>query len=256
MLKELLIARLLGRFWSLCLYALAYGPWPRLMHQLIIRIYQKIFQIQWTDVSNFKNLGEFFLRPMNFQQAQSPLISPAESLILEGPSKIDLSQRVSIKGLEYSWKEFHEWHDDFEGAVFWNFYLSPPDYHWVHAPCDATELRGRRTPGLKIPVNAWGRKCFPKLYLQNDRLSLQWRHPELGRVWMILVGAMGVSSIRYEGPTVESDQWTSLPSFRRGERIGGFELGSSVLLVVQKPGKLFEGLKKVTPGMALVREIQ
>jgi phosphatidylserine decarboxylase len=88
--------------------------------------------------------------------------------------------------------------------------------------------------------------------LQNDRLSLQWTHPELGRVWMIFVGAMAVSGIRLELGKA-GEQWLPLPNFKKGDRLGGFELGSSVLLIVEKPGKLLEGFKKVQPGFDLLR---
>ncbi len=246
------VGRLIGTLWTQILALLAYGPWPRFLHQCIIRIYRRLYQIEWDDISGFKNLGEFFLREIQFEIGNESLVSPAECAILEGPEPIRLDQKISVKGVEYCWKDFHEWKDHFSSGSFYNFYLAPVDYHWVHAPCDGIRVQAIRTPGLKIPVNQLGRSLCPKLYLQNDRLSFQWEHPEFGHVWMIMVGAMGVSRIRSElGPIGES--WTPLSDIKKGQRIGAFELGSSILLVLERGGKFRTGLKKLRPGFNLLR---
>ena len=41
-------------------------------------------------------------------------------------------------------------------------------------------------------------------------------------------------------------------ALKKAQKLGGFELGSSVLLVVERPGKAFEGLKKLRPGLDLI----
>jgi len=246
------IIKIISAFWNSVLRLIAYGPWPRFLHQAIIRNYNRIYSIKWDDTSDFKNLGDFFLRHVDFPLGKSTLVSPAEALLLDGPRPVSESMKgIRIKGLDYRWNEFPEWKPEFEKATYWNLYLAPPDYHWVHAPCDGLNVRAIRFPGMKVPVNALGRMLVPSLYLLNERLSFQWQHPELGQCWLAMVGAIGVSRIRSSVGEVGTT-WTSVDDFKKGQKLGGFELGSSALLVVERPGKTFDGLKKLRPGIDLI----
>jgi len=249
--KTLLI-KIISGFWNCLLRLIAYGPWPYAIHQAIIRNYKRIYSIEWDDTSRFKNLGDFFLREVDFPTGKAKLVSPAEALLLDGPRPIrDSMNGIRIKGLDYQWSEFPEWRPEFTEATYWNIYLAPPDYHWVHAPSDGQDVKAIRFPGLSVPVNQLGRVIMPDLYLRNERLSFQWIHPEMGHCWLAMVGAMGVSRIRSCVGEI-SAQWTPLAPIQKAQKLGGFELGSSALLVVERPGKAFEGLKKIRPGLDLI----
>jgi len=192
------------------------------------------------------------LREVEFPKGKSNLGSPAEALLLDGPKPVrEAMNGIKIKGLDYQWEKFPEWKPEFANATYWNLYLAPPDYHWVHAPCDGQDVKAIRVPGLAVPVNGLGRMLVPQLYLVNERLSFQWSHPEFGQCWLAMVGAIGVSRIRSEVGEVHKT-WTPLPDLKKDQKLGGFELGSSVLLVVERPGKAFEGLKKLRPSLDLI----
>ena len=75
----------------------------------------------------------------------------------------------------------------------------------------------------------------PFLYKENERLSFRWQHPQFGRVLMLCVGALAVSSIESCRGEACYGQWTRIgESVQKGERLAGFRLGSSVLLVLER----------------------
>ncbi len=214
---------------------IAYGPWGK-FHQLLIWVFKTLYSIEWKHTSQFKTLGEFFLRSVPFHISSSPLLSPAEARLIEGPSKIDLNEKISIKGLQYSWGQFKEFDaSQYSQGVYWNFYLAPHNYHWVHSAATGTNLQAYRWHGKKWPVNALGRKLAPNLYVENERLTFKFQTPEFGEVIMICVGAMGVSELYCDRGDVSYGQWVNLQKrVIKGERLLAFKLGSTVIMLVER----------------------
>jgi phosphatidylserine decarboxylase len=131
--------------------------------------------------------------------------------------------------------------DGFEGGHFATIYLSPRDYHRVHMP-----LSGRLTatcyiPGKLFSVNRTTADNVDRLFARNERLVCYFDTAR-GPMAMVLVGAMVVAGIE----TVWSGQvapppkrplvtdYQSLPEaveLARGEEMGRFRLGSTVILL-------------------------
>lgn len=114
------------------------------------------------------------------------------------------------------------------------FYLRPGDYHRIHAPCDM-RLRGvRMAPGTLFPVNARGQKV-PGLFARNERWIFEAETAD-GPLAMLWVGAMMVGSVAGSHPAL-----VDLPTragrqpldveVQRGEELGVFRFGSTVILV-------------------------
>lgn len=233
---EILI-RLYGPIHGVLLKCLAYGPWGPL-HRLMISIFKSLYGIEWHSPQRFANLGAFFLRRIPFEVGKSDLVSPVQAEVVEYATSLNLSTETRVKGIQYSWKEFPELDlKPWSSGRFWNLYLTPRHYHWVHAPCSGIELKAYRTSGLKWPVNAWGRRYCPDLYLRNDRLTFSWQSEKFGQIYLICVGAMGVSSLKsVKGDPGVKGQWTPIaPNVAKGEALLAFELGSTVLLLVERP---------------------
>lgn len=228
-----IFVRIVGPLHSLFMKSLAYGPWGPL-HPLIIRIFAGIYGIPVPKDRTFKNLGDFFLRDLPFKDVGSTLASPAESILIDGPTRCGASP-LAVKGLCYEWSEFPELDKDFVAkATYWNLYLAPYHYHWVHAPSEGSDLEAIHLTGKKYPVNALGRFLCPQLYLENERMSFRWTHPQLGRVVMMCVGAMGVSSLYSALGAVQTNRWTPLrPHLERLQKLLAFRLGSTVILLVE-----------------------
>ncbi|MDQ3556255.1 MAG: archaetidylserine decarboxylase, partial [Gemmatimonadota bacterium] len=82
----------------------------------------------------------------------------------------------------------------FEGGVFLTTYLSPRDYHRIHAPCAGEIRQARHIPGALLPVNLPAVRHVPELFPRNERLVCYLDGP-LGRVAVVAVGAYNVGRI-------------------------------------------------------------
>src|SRR5690606_22162738 len=82
----------------------------------------------------------------------------------------------------------------YEGGSFVTLYLSPRDYHRIHAPCDGAIAYARHIPGALLPVNAAAVAHVPDLFPRNERLLCAIDGP-LGRVTVVAVGAYNVGRI-------------------------------------------------------------
>ena len=142
----------------------------------------------------------------------------------------------------------------FEGGSFLTLYLSPRDYHRIHAPCGATIPWARHIPGALLPVNGPAVAHVPELFPRNERLLCAIDGP-LGRVIVVAVGAYNVGRISAafdrawraaEGESAwitnragaadqRHDYAPPLP-IARGDDLMAFHLGSTVVLLLE-PGR-------------------
>ena len=114
------------------------------------------------------------------------------------------------------------------------FYLRPYDYHRIHAPADLVIERVFDVPGTLFPVNRAGQRV-PGLFVRNARVVLEgrWRQQ---RVWIICVGALMVGSVALTAPGLETlrrCRSTEAVSVGKGEELGMFRFGSTVILVTE-----------------------
>lgn len=131
-----------------------------------------------------------------------------------------------------------------------NIYLSPRDYHHYHAPCDLSV-----TEALYIPADLYSvAKKFllkiPNLYAKNERVILKCKMRNGGILWMVFVGALNVGKMRFDFDTrIQTNACASRAealyeyknlNFKKGDHLGNFELGSTILLVAQSEFLKFE----------------
>jgi phosphatidylserine decarboxylase len=144
----------------------------------------------------------------------------------------------------------------FDGGAFVTIYLSPRDYHRIHAPCDGLVRLARHVPGALLPVNAPAVAHLPDLFARNERLVCYLDGP-LGRVAVVAVGAYNVGRISaafdpaWNAPPGrsawvtnrrgvlqgETKRYEPPVRVRRGDEIMTFHLGSTVVLLFE-PGRL------------------
>ena len=124
-----------------------------------------------------------------------------------------------------------------------NIYLSPRDYHHYHAPCDLSV-----TEALYIPADLYSvAKKFllkiPNLYVKNERVILKCKMRNGGILWMVFVGALNVGKMRFDfDARIQTNACASRAealyeyknlNFKKGDHLGNFELGSTIVLVAQ-----------------------
>jgi phosphatidylserine decarboxylase len=155
----------------------------------------------------------------------------------------------------------------YEGGAFITLYLSPKDYHRIHAPVAGEIREARHVPGALLPVNAPSVAHMPDLFARNERLMCHIDGP-LGRVAVVAVGAYNVGRISaafdpaWNAPAGQSAWVTNRRGLQsahrrydppvavtRGDEIMTFHLGSTVVLVFE-PGQV-ELAPALKPGVAV-----
>ncbi|HEX6369988.1 MAG TPA: archaetidylserine decarboxylase [Longimicrobium sp.] len=154
-----------------------------------------------------------------------------------------------------------------EGGAFITLYLSPRDYHRIHAPVAGEIRAARHVPGALLPVNAAAVAHMPELFARNERLMCHIDGP-LGRVAVVAVGAYNVGRISaafdaaWNAPPGRGEWVTNRRGLqsaaraydppipvKQGDEIMTFHLGSTVVLVFE-PGRV-ELLASIQPGDAV-----
>ena len=130
-----------------------------------------------------------------------------------------------------------------ENLSYANIYLSPRDYHHYHAPCDLSVLQALYIPADLYSVAKKFLLKIPNLYAKNERVILKCKMPSGGILWMVFVGALNVGKMRFDfdariqtnacaNKEVALYEYENL-SFKKGDHLGNFELGSTIVLVAQ-----------------------
>ena len=203
--------------------------------------------------SEYLSLREFFIRDLkeSARPIAEGIVSPCDGT-LRGFGAITDGTIPQVKDKTYSLASLLKDNDravQYEQGVFGNFYLSPRDYHHVHAPVSGTIVERRYIPGKLWPATDWAIQNVDDLFPQNERV-ITYIESEYGCVAVVMVGALNVGKIRLCYEPHFANQ-TKLFSFARsqpvelmpfdpgipvqaGERLGSFLLGSSVVVLLER----------------------
>jgi phosphatidylserine decarboxylase len=208
-------------------------------------MYVRAYDVDMADVAqangSYPSFDAFFTRPLrNGARRIGPenVVSPADGVLVASGS-IDAHRRILVKGRPYEIGELVGDDDEgrgLAGGAFGVIYLSPRDYHRVHSPVDGRLSLVRGISGDLFPVNSIGERHVPNLFIKNQRVAMTIDTPEMGPVVVVMVGAMIVGRITVNA--VPSSE-TPLGVYRlrpprpvaRGDEIGAFHLGSTVVLL-------------------------
>jgi phosphatidylserine decarboxylase len=195
---------------------------------------------------SFASFDAFFTRPL--REGKRPIgadpdaiVSPADGR-LEDAGPVHAGGKLRIKGRAYTVADLVGDPAEvarYEGGQFAIVYLSPRDYHRVHAPVAGSVTLVRSLPGDYFPVNSIGERHVESLFSINRRVAIVIDTPTKGRVTVVMVGAMIVGRITVSGidaRDVPLGVHTLDPAFpvARGDEIGVFHLGSTAVVFVEK----------------------
>jgi phosphatidylserine decarboxylase len=171
---------------------------------------------------------------------------------------LDHDRMVQAKGLLYSAPALlGENSADVAALIngsFATIYLAPHDYHRVHMPVAGRLVRTRYIPGQRFSVNGATAEAIPGLFCRNERVVC-WLDAALGRIAVVLVGALNVSSIstvtRGEIAAGPAREWLEPApvTLQQGAELGRFNLGSTVILIF--PPAVIEFSPSLRPGASL-----
>ena len=137
---------------------------------------------------------------------------------------------------------------------FLTAYLAPKDYHRVHMPLDGALTQLIYVPGSLYSVNFKTAACTPNLFAQNERVIAIF-NTSIGRVAVVLVGAMIVGSIEIistgtitppRSKSVQTWHFEHPIYLKRGEELGRFKLGSTVILLFEENKITWDPIFKTT----------
>lgn len=205
-----------------------------------------------SDPFAYRSFNDFFTRAL--QADARPVV--ADPHVVVSPVDGALSQcgdlegnlLVQAKGHYYSLEELlagdSEAVSAYRGGSFACIYLAPFNYHRIHMPAAGVARRNTYVRGELFSVNASTARAVPRVFARNERLICDF-DTELGRMAVILVGALFVGSIE----TVHCGEVNPPPRarkaplviergvgrrFEKGEELGRFNMGSTVVLLFQK----------------------
>ncbi len=201
------------------------------------------------DVASYQTFNDFFtraLKPGARPVANADLICPIDGAVSQF-GRIERDQIFQAKGHRYTTTALLAGDAplarDFEDGEFVTLYLSPKDYHRIHMPCDGRLRKMVYVPGELFSVNPATARGVPGLFARNERVVCLFDGPR-GPFAMVLVGATIVGSMAtvWHGvvnpprrPDVCTWRYDDRPVvLRRGEEMGRFLLGSTVVMLFPK----------------------
>lgn len=201
---------------------------------------------------DYASLNHFFtralregVRPLD-EAGDDGLISPVDGR-LGAFGTVDEGVLLQAKGREYKILDLVDSAQEarrFQGGSFITIYLSPRDYHRIHSPVQGRVSKISYIPGHLFPVNPFAVKNIDELFAVNERLITYLETPKLGRVAVIKVGATCVGRITLSfDPFVtnqrlrrrEEFEPQELFEFAPGDELAAFNLGSTVILLIEDP---------------------
>ena len=222
-----------------------------------------------TDVARYRTVQELFTRRLRDYAATRPLaasqvVSPCDGEVFrvgEISQETTMQWIEQVKGYRYDLEELVRYRArpvaEGKKRMYYVVYLHPGDYHRFHVPADGWTVKNcNHVPGTLLPVNMIGYKYFDELYCLNERVALNgtWDH---GYMSMTAVAAYNVGNIklafdeRLRTNTASEDAvWlqtavsrttnatnyvTPINPGAKGDELGHFRMGSTVVLVLDTP---------------------
>lgn len=229
--------------------------------RLLINAFMSAYGIDMTEfegetAGDFAHFNGFFTRPLLPGSRPMPndpkvVVSPADGTVSQAGT-VSRGRLMQAKGREYSLAALlggAAFGDGLTNGAFATIYLAPHNYHRVHAPYAGQLVETVEIPGRLFSVNGVTERHIPRLFVRNERLVLRIA-ASFGEYALVLVGAMIVASIRvnWPGPVSPYRRRSSRNPdgvwFERGDEIGAFLLGSTVIaLFPQGAVSLDEGIR-------------
>lgn len=235
---------------------------PKFFLKLIIKCYTKIYHFSIDDYllpeNEIKCFDDFFSRGLkdNVREIQNGIVSPVDGMIyasgLTSENKIVQikSQIIDVKDLLL--------HDIHDGMPYVCLYLSPADYHRVHAPCDMQIVKMEYIPGTLYTVcpRVASKKA---VFLKNERVVINAKSNNKD-VWIVMIGAKNVGKMSFYAlnglcpreKVICNLELTGKVTYKKGEEIARFHMGSSVVVLAENICPDLLDFKKIRMGESLV----
>ncbi len=225
------------------------------------------------DASSYRTFNAFFTRELSasarpLSDNTSMYLWPADGKI-SAFGRTEYGQLIQAKGHNYSVASLlanDELSDRYQSGSFATVYLSPRDYHRVHIPASGTLQHMTHVPGRLFSVAPHTVNTVPSVFARNERVVAHFQTTD-GWMAIVWVGALNVGAIEtvwqglitpekgaripgliginrwrggltpthwsYSAPGNQDD--TTKTDYIRGEEIGRFNMGSTVIVLTESP---------------------
>jgi phosphatidylserine decarboxylase len=186
-------------------------------------------------------------------------VSPVDGTVSQ-LGRTDAGKLVQAKGMDYTCDALLADTASaarYVGGSFACLYLAPYNYHRIHMPLDGVLRATRYVPGHLFSVNASTARSVPQLFARNERVVCDF-DTDHGPLCMVLVGALFVGSIetvfageinppRGRGGQVRAIEAGAGRRFARGEELGRFNMGSTVIVLFGEPARFASRVEPNSP---------
>lgn len=206
-------------------------------------------EAEYSDIRRYPSFNIFFTRHLKREWRPitiepDAIASPVDGVISE-IGLITGDKIIQAKNRYYTVAELIG--DSFRANLFlegnfFTVYLAPKNYHRIHMPMDGRLLEMVHIPGELFSVNPASVQTTPRLFARNERAVCLFE-TETSLMAIVLVGAILVGSINtvwhgtvasIPGRFVVHDYLDKNLRFKRGDEIGHFKMGSTVILLFPK----------------------
>jgi phosphatidylserine decarboxylase len=221
--------------------------------------------------TRFKSVHECFTRELKdgvrpVDPDPGAMVSPCDALV-GACGQVVQGSVLQAKGFPYPLLDLlgdAELVRYYQGGQYATLRLTSSMYHRFHAPADCRVEQVNYISGDTWNVNPIALQRVERLFCKNERAVIRCRLPGSGAlITLVPVAAILVASmrlkfldvllhLRYRGPNV-------IPcdvGLRRGEEMGWFEHGSTIIVFAPRGSRLSEGVKesgRINMGQALMR---
>lgn len=228
--------------------------WQSPRMQPLLRWFVRQYSLDMTEAANadiaaYPSFNELFTRALRpdvrpLEGDDHSLVSPADARV-SALGRIQSGQIFQAKGHTYTVDEllggFADLAQPFSRGHFLTVYLSPRDYHRLHMPLSGRLTTMVHVPGRLFSVAPRIVDHTPRLFARNERV-IAFFDTAIGPVAMALIGAINVGSIETvwageitppKGRVISRVDYSDRDiRLERGEEMGRFNLGSSVVLLL------------------------
>ena len=226
---------------------------PHFILHPLIRLFCLIYKVDLSEserpLEGFDSFNAFFTRKLKpglrpLVPEKDAVLSPVDGTLGEF-GEIREERLIQSKGLDYRLQDLlldPGRAAKYNEGLFITLYLAPHNYHRIHSMVDGEVFEYAYIPGDLWTVSPLGVKQIPGLFARNERI-VTYLETEYGECALVKVGATVVGKIRVK----YHQQITNLRGgkkrfvkldrpwqVKRGEEIGLFELGSSVICLFSK----------------------
>lgn len=236
----------------------------------VVKRYIKAYDIDMSDyeldVEKTKHFNDFFTRRFKpGKRVFTGIVSSPVEGYISAYGSVDKGKLLQVKGSEYELNELLGEKCRFENSgSYATLYLSPADYHRVHAPFDMKLKRVKYIPGTLYSVSEHCIRNRSRLYCRNERVILEGTS-SLGEFYIVLVGAIIVGRIKLSFDELFSGNMRKAKGtitelnppleMNKGDELAYFELGSTVILIMQNidfSTQKYEENKRIILGQSLI----